>query len=76
MLEAHEAGSSLRTIAIATGFSHEKVRAVLDKERKRVARVEERLARDVAALSLEGYEQDEARRRGLRRSLPVRKSDG
>jgi hypothetical protein len=38
ILQAFEAGSSLRAIAAAAGMSHEKVRAIVAIERKRRAR--------------------------------------
>jgi len=41
MVEANEAGRSLRTIAAAAGYSHEKVRVILARERTRGATVEE-----------------------------------
>jgi DNA invertase Pin-like site-specific DNA recombinase len=75
ILEAHMSGSSLRTIAIATGHSHETVRAILAKEQRRVASLEARLARPIAALTLDDTAREEAARRRLARALPVKKPD-
>jgi hypothetical protein len=78
MLAAHEAGSSLRTIAIETAMSHEKVRAMIARERRRIGHVEkmiERMTTGGYGLSLDAKLRSEATARRLKRSLPVKNSD-
>jgi hypothetical protein len=69
MLEAHDGGSSLRTIAMATGLSHETVRGILVRERRRVAAVEAQLARPIAGQFGGVRDREEARRRRTRAHL-------
>lgn len=78
MFTAHEAGSSLRTIATVTGMSHEKVRVMIAQELKRIATVEQRIARTTGwnDLSTSGRERAAGTARRLQRTLPVKKSDG
>jgi hypothetical protein len=79
ILGAHEAGSSLRSIALVTKFSHEKVRTILAAERRRLARDYERLERLEQlepGLNVSDKLRNEATARRLRQALPVRKSDG
>jgi hypothetical protein len=76
MLAASRAGSSLRTIGEAIGFSHEKVRTMLAREEQRQRAVIRTLDRPIAALTVAERQREEARRRRLRAGLSVKETDG